>query len=274
VGECHGGTQSCSDGSWESVCEGQALPAAEDCGDDRDNDCDGLTDSADTEDCTGNQPPAVDAGADRTAEVGAAIAIDATVSDDGLPDGSLEVLWSQESGPDQAEIDDPLAEDIQVTFPAAGDYVLRLVATDGELSAQDEVRVNVTEGGPTIEITSPRPGDVWYVGERRTIEWTATGMSEVVIWYSTDDAGTWTPVVDNIDDRSPDWGRLTWEVPDQLSGDCWIRMESYYGDAPTRAGPFEIAEPVVTGSCATAGRAAHAGFLLVLLLLAGRRRAT
>lgn|GEM_PF-869291 len=54
VGECKGGTQSCSGGSW-GACEGQVLPQAENCSDSLDNDCDGLTDTADSEDCGGGE---------------------------------------------------------------------------------------------------------------------------------------------------------------------------------------------------------------------------
>ena len=50
VGECRGGTQTCTGGAWGS-CDGQVLPESENCADSKDNDCDGLTDTADTEDC-------------------------------------------------------------------------------------------------------------------------------------------------------------------------------------------------------------------------------
>ena len=43
VGLCHGGEQSCNDGSWSSSCSGQRLPAAESCNG-SDDDCDGKTD--------------------------------------------------------------------------------------------------------------------------------------------------------------------------------------------------------------------------------------
>jgi hypothetical protein len=39
VGTCKGGTQTCSGGKWPSDCPGQVLPAAEDCTDARDHNC-------------------------------------------------------------------------------------------------------------------------------------------------------------------------------------------------------------------------------------------
>jgi hypothetical protein len=44
VGACHGGTQTCSDGTSYGACEGEVLPGTETCGDGVDNDCDGETD--------------------------------------------------------------------------------------------------------------------------------------------------------------------------------------------------------------------------------------
>lgn len=50
VGACHKGTKQCVNGAW-GPCTGAAGPSLELCGDKVDNDCDGLTDAADTKDC-------------------------------------------------------------------------------------------------------------------------------------------------------------------------------------------------------------------------------
>jgi Tol biopolymer transport system component len=63
VGECKGGTQECTGGSWGS-CEGQVLPEAENCTDSKDNDCDGLTDAADSEDCPATEEDGAGGGDD------------------------------------------------------------------------------------------------------------------------------------------------------------------------------------------------------------------
>lgn len=57
VGLCHGGTQTCTGGSW-GACTGSVVPTTESCGDSLDNDCDGQADEV--EDCgctTGEQRP-------------------------------------------------------------------------------------------------------------------------------------------------------------------------------------------------------------------------
>ena len=93
-----------------------------------------------------NQPPTVSAGADQTIVFGGPAALDGTASDDGLPSvpGTVNVDWQQISGPGIVQFANPNAVDTTATFPAEGDYVLRLAGSDGELSAQDELVVHVT----------------------------------------------------------------------------------------------------------------------------------
>ena len=88
---------------------------------------------------------AVDAGANQAVVLPGAVTLDGTVSDDGLPNppGAVTATWSQVSGPGTVTFGDENAVDTSAAFSAAGDYVLRLTADDGELSASDEVTVTV-----------------------------------------------------------------------------------------------------------------------------------
>ncbi len=97
-----------------------------------------------------NQMPVVDAGADQQIMMDTAAQLDGAVSDDGLPlvPGNVEISWNQMSGPGTAMFEDVRVEDPRVTFTKAGEYHLQLVASDGELSASDEVMVKVTDGVP------------------------------------------------------------------------------------------------------------------------------
>ncbi|MGH2689550.1 MAG: PKD domain-containing protein, partial [Actinomycetota bacterium] len=92
----------------------------------------------------GNLPPQVDAGPDLALVLPAVAVLDATVSDPLVPAGTLVVEWSQLSGPGTVSFGDPLAVDTTASFFAAGTYVLRLTADDGELFLGDEVVVSVT----------------------------------------------------------------------------------------------------------------------------------
>jgi hypothetical protein len=106
---------------------------------------------------TGNTPPVVDAGADRTVAQNAATLLDATVSDDWLPNPTtLDVTWTVVSGPDSVSLQDCHAVDTWGTFPVAGDYVLRLTACDGALDGIDSVRITVQPGPPPGALTVER----------------------------------------------------------------------------------------------------------------------
>jgi uncharacterized protein YegL len=112
-----------------------------------------------------NEPPSVDAGPDQTLSLPtSAASLHATVTDDGLPAcGSLNVQWTDVSGPGAVIFSTPTAADTNVQFPAAGDYVLRLTASDGEKSASDEITVHVkntnsppvVNAGPDLTLTWP-----------------------------------------------------------------------------------------------------------------------
>jgi len=108
---------------------------------------------------SGGQPghntlPAVNAGDDQTVTVldlstPAVALLDATVTDDGLPipPGAVSTQWVMLSGPATVTFGNEHAVDTTVSLPAAGTYVLRLTADDGQLTTSDEVTIIVQEGG-------------------------------------------------------------------------------------------------------------------------------
>ncbi len=102
-----------------------------------------------------NQPPGVDAGPSRSIVLGAAASLDGTVSDDGLPTspGSVTTTWSKVSGPGTVLFGSASAVDTTATFSAEGTYVLRLSASDGLLSASDEMTVTVASNTAPISIS-------------------------------------------------------------------------------------------------------------------------
>ena len=102
---------------------------------------------------SGNAPPEVSAGPDLAVDITLAANLDGSVSDEGLPNppGAIAVVWSQVSGPGSVGFADANAVDTTASFPSVGTYVLRLAASDGELSAEDTVAVQVTStSGQTI----------------------------------------------------------------------------------------------------------------------------
>ena len=92
---------------------------------------------------TQNQPPVVSATAPSPAVVGSALALNATATDDGLPNGTLIVQWAQLSGPGTATFSNANMAATQVTFNAAGTYVLQLSACDSQYTSSVTLTVPV-----------------------------------------------------------------------------------------------------------------------------------
>ncbi|HUP76711.1 MAG TPA: hypothetical protein VM282_26990, partial [Acidimicrobiales bacterium] len=95
-----------------------------------------------------NQAPVVDAGADQFVVLPDAAVLSGSVTDDGLPaGGTLTQAWSVVSGPGPVTFGDATAASTTATFTTVGVYVLRLTATDTELTASDDVTITVAEQG-------------------------------------------------------------------------------------------------------------------------------
>ena len=94
-----------------------------------------------------NTPPRVTARGETRAAWPTPALLDAEVSDDGLPlpPGVLTLVWEKVSGPGEARFDQPAAARTFVHFTQPGTYVLRLTARDGQLTAADQITVEVGE---------------------------------------------------------------------------------------------------------------------------------
>ena len=99
-----------------------------------------------------NAPPVVNAGPDLTVALPATATLNATVTDDGLPNppASVTTAWSKVSGPGTVTFGNAAAVDTTAGFSVAGTYILRLTANDGALVAADDVTVTVTGSQQTI----------------------------------------------------------------------------------------------------------------------------
>lgn len=93
-----------------------------------------------------NTAPVVSAGADQVvAAPGLSARLDGTASDDGRPSGQLTSTWTQAAGPATATIEDPASLATGVQVPAPGWYEFRLSASDGSLSAADDVAIRFAD---------------------------------------------------------------------------------------------------------------------------------
>ncbi len=102
-----------------------------------------------------NQPPLVSAGTGQTVTLPGSASLDGNVSDDGLPNppGATTVTWSKVSGFGDVSFGNPSAVDTTASFSAAGTYVLRLTASDGQATGASEVTVTVHPAGSGTQTT-------------------------------------------------------------------------------------------------------------------------
>ena len=107
-----------------------------------------------------NQPPVVSAGPDqRVLSLTATLA--GSVTDDGKPlGGSLQSAWSVVSAPAAVSFANPASASTAVTFGVPGAYVLRLTATDGELTTSDDVEVVANPGNEPPRVNAGADGAV------------------------------------------------------------------------------------------------------------------
>jgi hypothetical protein len=101
-----------------------------------------------------NYPPGVSAGSDQRIMLprdGNAVSLElaGSVSDDGKPGGALKCQWAANDGAEKVRFEDNGSASTKVTLTGAGQYILRLTATDGELSSSDSAKI-------TVEPFSPR----------------------------------------------------------------------------------------------------------------------
>ncbi|MDQ4089304.1 MAG: hypothetical protein M3163_03220 [Actinomycetota bacterium] len=109
-----------------------------------------------------NVAPTVDAGPNRSVQLGQQAALDGTVSDDGRPAGAaVTVAWAKAAGPGTVTFAGPGSVDTTAGFSVAGTYTLSLAASDTQLSATDTITVTVTD--PNATVTNNFSGSLtWY----------------------------------------------------------------------------------------------------------------
>lgn len=79
---------------------------------------------------------------------------------------------------------------------------------------------------PSVRVISPNGGEVWKVGEIRTIAWEAAdnvGVARINIYYSTNGGAAWKLIAQAVSNS----GDYRWEVPSILSENCLVKVEAF-----------------------------------------------
>ena len=104
-----------------------------------------------------NGAPSVSAGPDQTIRLPQVAALVGASSDDNLP-GPLTYTWTKVFGPGTVGFSAPAALVTNATFSLDGVYVLRLTASDGALTATDDVQVTVQPTAAALMIVASEAG--------------------------------------------------------------------------------------------------------------------
>ncbi|RYD72678.1 MAG: tandem-95 repeat protein, partial [Verrucomicrobiaceae bacterium] len=121
-----------------------------------------------------NLAPSVSAGADQIVSLPNPISLAGTANDDGRPAGkTLSAKWQLVAGPGVVTFTDQNALATTATFTEPGSYLLRLSASDSELSASDELAVTVQPKN-TAPVVSAGGDQSIRSGEQVTLTGTTT----------------------------------------------------------------------------------------------------
>jgi hypothetical protein len=122
-------------------------------------------------------------------------------------------------------------ESFQITIPNSGFHALivwKVNATDYAKSHSYQIAV----GPPTLTLTAPNGGEIWYMGDYNDIIWDSFGAdigSYVKIEISRDGGSTWSTITGSTSND----GRYTWTVTGPISNQCRIRVTSTSNSAYT-----------------------------------------
>lgn len=104
----------------------------------------------------------------------------------------------------------------------------------------------ITPASSSIEITTPNGGDIWYVGQSKTIYWNDNNTTNFFnIDYSTDNGTTWASLASAYNTTSEQYSFV---VPNTPSSNCLVRVidANNVSVMDVSNATFTIAEPFIS----------------------------
>lgn len=102
-------------------------------------------------------------------------------------------------------------EQVELNFPAAGTYTLRVAGTAVPVGASQEYALTWNIDQPYIEVTYPNGGESFSPGSNETITWDNAGISGTqTVEYSVNGGATWNLISSSVSGFTT---RLVWSVP-------------------------------------------------------------
>ncbi len=120
----------------------------------------------------GNQAPYVNAGPDQAILYPNPATLAGVVADDGKPNGTVNISWSEVSGPGTVTFQNARLAKTSASFSVAGTYVLKLIASDGQKTTTDDITIIVRLSPPRVNAGGDQSGVDVFLGT--TVKGTAT----------------------------------------------------------------------------------------------------
>ena len=108
---------------------------------------------------------------------------------------------------------------------------------------------------PGIKLDMPNGGEEFVSGSIQYISWAPNLLTEdITVSYSIDNGSTWT-IIGTV---GPDESKISWTIPDMISSECLVRVESgAYSD--TSAATFSITGSICSNTIVVLGSSTAAG---------------
>ncbi|MCL4551514.1 MAG: hypothetical protein M1495_23445 [Bacteroidetes bacterium] len=94
----------------------------------------------------------------------------------------------------------------------------------------------------SITLTSPVGGEVWDANTSKLITWSAVGVTDVKLEYSTNNGLTWNTIENSI----PNTGSYSWAVPNTQSTQCKVRVSDISGSPSSESPNTFTIKPVAS----------------------------
>jgi uncharacterized repeat protein (TIGR01451 family) len=185
-----------------------------------------------------NTAPAINMGAGQYIAQNQTLTLSGpSVTDDGLPNGTVTTTWSQFSGPGTVMFGNVSTLHTTATFSSPGEYVLQLSATDGQLTTWRTMLVEVTSSsytGPTIE---PVLNHAPFISFPANSSIASTSVNAVLpMIMGDDDFPFWPPGYCAAHTTSSSYGAATYCTQNYLT---WVNVVS----GPSHDVIFNLAAP-------------------------------
>ena len=143
----------------------------------------------------------------------------------------VDIVYSTDNGESwndiAADVDASAGKyDWQVPDGSSDRCLIKIVDAENDECFDVSDNVFTIELQPYLELTSPVGGEEWIFGTTRSIAWTSSGITTLIIEYSVDNGDTWITIGDTVSASAMSY---SWHVPDVSSSICLVRISDVNG---------------------------------------------